>query len=65
MKIASRWGFGNTNKRNYFIIILRFDYNGGMRGIRICKAYSIGRMFKNWFYLTGKKNCNILVIIII
>ena len=35
MKIVSRWKFGNTNKRNCFVIILSFDYNAGMRDIRI------------------------------
>ena len=48
MKIAYGWGFGNTNKRNYFVIILSFDYNGGMRGIRILTTTQFCDKFENF-----------------
>ena len=47
MKIVSRWGFGNTNKRNYFVIILSFDYNGGMSDIRILTTAQFRKKFEN------------------
>ena len=47
MKIVSRWGFGNTNKRNYFVIILSFDYNGGMSDIRIPTIAQFRKKFEN------------------